>query len=171
MEKTYTAQISEDAPFPSQDPQVVTVPTQSISANPGASTIYGAQVTDDQIIPQRKISNVLVADAFNTKTKKILAEFQFTPSGALQIGDYKQGDQGDIRISPNGIIARDIFGNTTISIDGLDGSAIFAGELRSGTLVSGKVIVGDDNIEIDGITRRMLFYDDNGIPAILIGNG
>jgi hypothetical protein len=105
----------------------------------------------------------------NTKSRKILGEFQFTPSGAIKIGNYQEGVSGEILISPNGIVTKDIHGNVTIGLDGLLGSAVFAGEIQAGSLISGAVAVGDGNILIDGATRRMLFYDANGIPQIVIG--
>ena len=70
---------------------------------------------------------------FNTATKAILSDFSFGVSGALQIGTYVNGVSGDLRISPNGILARNSAGTTTFSIDGTTGNAIFSGSLSAAT--------------------------------------
>ena len=66
-------------------------------------------------------------DAINTALGTIIGEFNFTGSGALQIGEYVNGVSGDIRISPNGILGRDDTGATTFSINGTTGVAVLNG--------------------------------------------
>ena len=121
-------------------------------------------------MPAKKIAQEVISKALNTSTRKILGEFKFTPSGALQIGNYEDGQAGDIRISPGGIVARNLSGETTFSIDGDSGNATFKGIIQAGAVVAGAVQVGDEKILIDGDTRRIIFYDDNGVPVIVIGN-
>ena len=140
------------------------------------STTENGQTTtpstyQEQVLPIKKIATELLSDAINTQTRKIIREFAFAPSGAIQIGNYQDGDTGDIRISPEGIVGRDKFGNTTFSIDGDTGNAIFAGQLQTGTLITGMVLVGDGSIQIDGENVRQVFFDENGVPVIVIGNG
>lgn len=165
-EKVYTPEEIQENPLPGQT-GVVSIAETSPSNKSTQS--YGQTQIEPQLVPTKKIATELLSDNLNTRTRKILSEFQFTPSGAIQIGDYKSGDAGDIRISPGGIIARDKNGNITFALDGDDGSAVFAGNIQAGSLVSGALAVGDGNILIDGATRRMIFFDDNGIPSIIIG--
>lgn len=65
--------------------------------------------------------------AISTATSTILGAFTFGVSGALQIGTYVNGVSGDIRISPTGILGRDINGATTFSINGTTGVAVLNG--------------------------------------------
>lgn len=42
--------------------------------------------------------------------------------------------------------------------------------LAYGQRLFGDIKIGDQNVEIDGKNRRILIYDANGVPAVLIGN-
>lgn len=168
-EKIYTPEVIQENPLPGGDPlSSFAITDQSTNANPTGAPIAPASIKE-QLVPTKKIATELISNNLNTKNRKILGEFQFTPSGAIKIGNYQEGVSGEILISPNGIVTKDIHGNTTIALDGLLGSAVFAGEIQAGSLISGAVAVGDGNILIDGATKRMLFYDANGIPNIIIG--
>ena len=112
----------------------------------------------------------MIGSSLNTRSRKILAEFEFTQSGALQIGKYTEGVTGDIRISPNGIVGRDSSGLTTFAIDATTGDVVFKGSVQAGSVITGVLYVGNNSIVIDGDTRRMVFYDENDVPVILIGN-
>lgn len=164
-EKEYLPDTISENPLPGGTGVASYTVSQNISSN-GPS---GQSTIQEQAVPTRRIATDLISSNLNTTTRKILGEFSFTPSGAIQIGDYKLGISGDIRISPDGIVTRNKQGDVTIGIDGATGNAVFAGEIQAGTLISGAVAVGDGNILIDGATRRMLFYDNNGIPQIVIG--
>jgi hypothetical protein len=163
-EKVYTPAVIDDNPFPNGE--LVDLGTTQSTSN----QTYGAQKITDQSFPTKRIAVELIGTALNTQSRKILAEFEFTKSGALQIGLYESGVSGDVKISPNGIVARDSSGITTFTLDGDTGSATFKGTVQAGTLISGAVAVGDGDILIDGETKRMIFYDENGIPVIIIGN-
>lgn len=163
-DKTYYPEVIADTPLPIQNNADILNSTQSSS-----NGTYSPQTTQDQRVPTKRIAVELLGQALNTRTKKILQAFEFTPSGAIQVGAYTPGVSGDIRISPSGIAARDIAGNNTFVLDGETGDAFFAGILQSGTLVTGQVAVGNDAIHIDGENKRIVFYDDNGIPSIVIG--
>jgi len=132
---------------------------------------YSAQKTKDQSLPTRRIAVELLSSALNTRTKRILGEFEFTPSGAIQVGKYVSGVSGDLRISPNGIAARDESGVYTFAIDAQTGSAVFKGTVQAGTLIGGEVIVGNNTWVIDGDPDkpRIILYNNN-IPEILIGD-
>jgi len=125
---------------------------------------------EDESFPTKKIAVETIGSAINTKSGRIKSLFEFTESGAIQIGTYSPGVNGDIKISPVGIVARNSSGIETIAIDGESGDAVFAGSIQSGTVIAGDVVVGDNAVRIDGENRRMLFYDeDTGNPVILIG--
>lgn len=156
-----------DAPLPQQ------VQGDFSAENPssGGGTLLKPTVIKEQLLPTKKVAVELLSQALNSRSKKILQEFQFNQSGALQIGVFESGVSGDIRISPAGLVARDLAGNQTIAIDGDTGDAFFTGTLRSRSSITGDVIVGDNNIIIDGQNRRMIFYDEStGLPVIVIGN-
>lgn len=168
-EKVYTPEVIQENPLPGGN--VLTsfdATDQSTNVNASGAPIAPASIKE-QLVPTKRIATELLSSNLNTKSRKILGEFQFTPSGAIKIGNYQEGVSGEILISPNGIVTKDTHGNVTIGLDGLLGSAVFAGEIQAGSLISGAVAVGDGNILIDGATRRMLFYDANGIPQIVIG--
>jgi hypothetical protein len=146
-EKVYTPETISDAPFPSEQKSGDLGVTQSVS---GGGQVYGAQKIADQGFPAKRTAVELISSALNTKSKKILAEFEFTESGALQIGKYENGVSGDVRITPNGITARDFTGVTTFALDGTTGSAVFKGSIQSGAVITGEVIVGNNAVVVDG---------------------
>ena len=162
--KVYTPIVIEDTAFPQQGQIEFATTTPS-----SGGTLRPTEI-NDQSIPTKRIAVELLGQALNTRSRKILAEFQFTEMGAIQIGKYTQGVSGDLRISPNGITARNSSGLTTFTLDGDSGDAYFSGTIQAGTVIGGAVAVGDGDILIDGDTKRMIFYDDNGIPQIIIGN-
>ena len=139
------------------------------SSQSSSGGVYSAGKTEDSGFPVKRIAVELMSTALNTKSRKILAEFEFTESGAIQIGKYDNGVSGDLRITPGGITARDKAGITTFAIDGETGSAVFKGSIQSGSLITGEVVVGNNRVILDGDNARMLIYDDDGIPRILIG--
>lgn len=154
-----------DTPLPEQVQQDLT------SSQPSSNGVSQPATTTEYPLPTKKIAVELLSQALNTRSKKILQNFEFTQSGGLQIGVFEAGVSGDIRISPIGLIARDQSGNITVEIDGDTGDAFFTGTLRSSNLISGNVAVGDGNILIDGENRRIVFYDpDTGLPVIVIGS-
>lgn len=162
--KVYTPSEVPDAPFPLEGE--ATFATTGSTSN----ETYTPRETKDQSFPDPRIAYEIIGRSLNTRSKKIMANFEFTKSGALQIGEYTPGVNGDIKISPNGIVARNSLGNETLAIDGETGDAVFAGTIQTGTIISGTVIVGDNTWVITGDpdNPRMLLYN-NGIPEILIG--
>lgn len=155
----------QETPFPQQGVSDYAV-NQSTSSG-GQS--YKPAETKEQTFPAKQHSVDVIGQALNTRTRKILGSYEFTPSGAIRIGDYTQGESGDISISPDGIVARNVGGVQTFALDGDTGDAVFAGQIQTGSIVSGLALLGDGSIEIDGLNKRMVFYE-NGIPVIVIGN-
>jgi len=162
-DKVYTPQVVKDAPFP-QEGEV----DFGVSQSKGKD-IYTPQTTKDQSFPTKRIAVELISNVLNTKSKKILGEFELVDQGAFRVGKYVDGSSGEIAITPNGITAKDSNGETTFGLDGTTGSAVFKGTVQAGTLIGGAVSVGDGDILIDGAKKRMIFYE-NDIPVIVIGN-
>lgn len=163
--KLYTPTEIQDQPFP-QEGEVQLATTQQT-----ANDTYSPKTTKDSGFPDPRIAVELLSQALNTRSKKIIQPFEFTPSGAIQIGKYESGVSGDIRLSPAGIVARNSLGSETFALDGETGDAVFAGTIQTGAIVSGLVIVGNNSIVIDGrdaSAPRFLLYN-NGIPSILLG--
>ena len=144
MDKVYTPEIVPANPFPGGEEPVATQ-TQT------GTDIYTPTTTKPIPLPKKKVAVELLSTALNTRSKKILQEFDLEQSGGIKVGNYEEGVSGDLRITPNGITARNVAGQTTFAIDGSTGDATFAGELRSGTLISGEIILGDGSIVLDDI--------------------
>lgn len=162
-DKVYYPQVIEETPLPQGD--------AAVSYNSSQSTSGGTtqpSTIKDQTPPTKRVAVELIGSSLNTKSKKILGEFQFTQSGAIQVGKYTNGVSGDIKISPSGIVARNQSGITTIAIDGDTGDATFAGTIQAGTLISGSVVVGDNNVIIDG-EQKNIIINDGTYDRILIG--
>lgn len=160
--KEYTPTVIPDQPFP-QEGQPLPVTTQTVSGD-----VYKPETIKEGEFPVKRVAVELLSTALNTRSQKIIKEFQFTESGAIQVGKYQTGVSGDIRISPDGMVARDQAGNTTFAIDGDTGDAVFKGELRSGSLITGQVIVGNNSVIIDG-EKKQIIVNDGATDRILIG--
>lgn len=150
----------QETPFPGEP---IVLPTQE-SRSTGET--HTPRTTKERNFPTRKIAHELLASALNTRSKKILQEFKLEQSGGLQIGDFKQGISGDMRLTPNGQTARNKSGITTFAIDGDTGDAVFAGEIRAGSTIVADTIVNEKASSGNG---RTVYYN-NGIPAIVIGD-
>lgn len=161
-DKVYSPEVIEENPYPAQG-DVTSFATDSDSSS---NQTYGPKETEQQMFPIKRIADELSAVSLNTRTKKILGAFQFTPSGAIQIGDYQNGEYGDIRISPSGILGRNVQGDTTFFLDGETGDAAFKGTLQAGTLVG-----GDNKVQIDSNANggNIAIYDSSGRLSIFIG--
>lgn len=162
--KVYTPTTIEETPLPQEAPLDYAATTPA-TGKAGGQTFSPSTVAD-QPLPKKKIAHELLSTVLNTKSKKILQEIQFTKQGAIQIGDYTEGVSGDIRISPNGVVARDNSGNTTFSLDGDTGDGTFAGTIRAGATIINSNIVTEAASSGNG---RTVYYND-GIPAIVIGD-
>lgn len=134
--KVYEPEIITTYAFPDTEE-----PEETGSTNyEGKKTIAPSKEVD-KIFPPKNIARETIGQALNTRTKKILGDFSFGQVGALSIGNYENGVSGDIRLTPNGITARDLNGNTTFSLDGSTGDAVFKGTIYAGSLVTGSVVI------------------------------
>lgn len=162
-EKVYTPQTIEDQPLPGED-----TTTSSPTSQSSTSVVVSPATIKNQSFPTKRIAHELIGSALNTRSKKILAVFEFTDSGALQIGKYENGVSGDLRITPNGITARDLAGITTFAIDGTTGDAVFKGTIQAESIISGIVSVGNNNVIIDGANKQIIVNDGTN-DRVLIG--
>lgn len=154
-EKVYTPEVIEENPLPGGIEPFV-LPTSS------PKDTYAPTTSKETTVNRKRTAVELLSTSLNTRSRKVLQEFKLEQSGGFQIGNFQEGLSGDMRLTPNGITARDIAGLTTFAIDGTSGNATFAGEIRSGALVTGQVSIGVDG---DG---SLIIYE-NGIPTVLIG--
>ena len=161
-EKVYTPTVIEDSPLPGE----VSIPMVSSGSTSG--DVVKPQKIGENNLPTQRIAVEVIGKSLDTKSRKIIGVFDFTEYGAIHIGKYEYAQSGDIRLSPNGIVARNQNGDTTFALDGDTGDAVFAGQIRSGSLITGQVIVGDNRIIIDGENKQIIIND--GITdRVLIG--
>lgn len=142
--------------------------TDPVTTDSGALTPH---TMVNQIFPLVPVAVETISQSINTATKSILGEFTFESLGAISIGEYKQGVSGEVRISPNGIVATNINGVTTFTLDGTTGNATFAGQLLAGSIVTGLLVVGNNNltISVDGSGHATLLMNDGTNDRLLLG--
>jgi len=136
VEKIYSPDTIENNPLPEQ----IDVP-QFTDAQTSTGGVNTQGSIPDQRIARKRVSRETIASSLNTKSKKILGEFTFTDGGAIRVGEYTPGVSGDLRITPNGLTARNESGITTFAIDGTTGDAVFKGELQAGGIITGDILV------------------------------
>src|SRR3990167_11134916 len=159
-DKNYEPEVTQETPFPGEP---LILPTQSQSSADGN---FAPTTTKEKTMPVKRLAVELLSTALNTRSRKILQEFKLEQSGGIQIGNFKQGISGDMRLTPDGQTARNKSGITTFAIDGDTGDAIFAGQVRSGSTIVADTIVTEQASSGNG---RTVYYND-GIPAIVIGD-
>lgn len=171
--KVYTRQIIAEEPLP-----VIVEEFNPISSSqPSQGDFVSRAKISNQEFPAPKFATEVLSQAINTKSRKILQQFEFTKSGALQIGEYVNGVTGDIKISPDGIVARNKSGVNTIAADGDTGDVTVQGTIRASTfesnnLLTGLIDVGTPGntryVRIDGANNRILINDGSN-DRVLIG--
>lgn len=170
--KVYHQETIKDTAFPQEDGSILDTNQAS------SSGVFSPTEIKDNPFPDLKTANELLSNVLNTKSQKILGEFQFTRYGAIQVGTYEAGKSGDIRISPNGIVARNLSSETTFALDGDTGDATFKGTVRASTFISSNIITGlidvgagvsGAYVRLDGVNNRIIVYDGS-YPRIVIGN-
>ena len=152
-------EVIQDQPFPGIEDDT------NGSYSGGASDSQRVSEHSPREIPERNfpsqvIANQIISDSFDSQSRRILSEYQFGLSGALQIGKYEENVSGDVRISPTGIIGRNLLGETTFTLDAQTGDATFRGTIAAGSVIAGSTEVGNTgNILIDGTNNRILISD------------
>jgi hypothetical protein len=159
-DKVFTPEVIQENPFP-QEPEVSALPSEK---NPTGT--FNPTTSKEPTFPKKRTAVELLSTVMNTRSRQILQEFELSQSGGIKIGDFKSGISGDVRLTPNGITARDIAGITTFAIDGTTGDAVFAGQVRAGSTIVSNTIVTE---EATGGNGRTVYYN-NGVPVIVIGD-
>lgn len=136
-DKVYLPESIKSTPFPNEIEG---------SAKEG-STVTNKKVYQPELslftgFPVSKIVDNVIGISLDTQSRRIKGEFSFDSLGSISIGNYSSGVSGDVKISPNGIVARNSAGDTTFSLDGTTGDATFKGTVASGSVVTGYVQVG-----------------------------
>ncbi len=175
-DKNFEPEIVSENPFPGEVVQPVLSQAQAVGEGN-----YAPTATKEKTFPKKRIAVELLSTALNTRSRKILEEFDLQQSGGFQVGDFKKGISGDLRITPNGLTARDIAGITTLAIDGTTGDAVFKGEVRAGSLVSDAEIEGgsiniNDKFTVDAegnvvVTKGNITVKDDTETTIIDATG
>lgn len=152
---------------------LVTDGTTEASSSKGTSvtTSKTAQVFEppvvDKTLPEVIVARQLLSESMDTQRQRILGSYEFTQTGAIQIGTYIDGESGDVRISGTGILGRDENGVTTFSLDATTGDATFLGTVAAGSFIAGSVGTSAQ-VTLDGANNRILVNDGTN-DRILIG--
>lgn len=157
--KVYKPTVIEDNPFPDQKEDSLNTSQKT------SNDEYQNKTIADQKVNRLPPAKELISMALNTISKKITQAFKFTQQGAIQIGNYLNGTTGDIRISPDGITARNVDGETTFALDGTTGDASFKGEVQAGSILTGGVTITDESgttiIDGGGLVSTASFSSDS----------
>lgn len=161
-EKVYTTEVITETPFPTDQTQV----TQQADSLPSGT--YSTTVVKERPLPKPRVAAELIGQALNTRSKKVLQEFDLESSGGFKVGNFEEGVSGDLRITPNGLTARDQSGITTFAIDGTTGDAVFKGTIQAGSLIADSIVTGllEVGYPDDG---QIIVYDSSGLARVLIG--
>ena len=161
-DKVYEPEVIVENPFPGEDSTIPITQTQS----PG---VFTATTTKPTFVPKKKIAYELLSTALNTRSRKILQEFELQQSGGFQIGTFENGISGDLKITPNGITARDISGISTFAIDGTTGDATFRGQVQAAdfTVIDENGLVSLSAFDNESIT---LTNTENIVLSTISGN-
>jgi hypothetical protein len=160
--KVYEPEKITDTPLPEQ-----TEGSSVSETNPSSGGVYSPTIIDERSIPAKRTASELISTSLNTKSKKILGEFEITQQGALQIGKYQNGVSGDVRITPLGIVARNKSGLITLSVDAETGDAVFKGSIQAGSIFAGDSAVTIEEDNGHGVIK----FKEDGKTAILLGWG
>lgn len=154
-------QTVSDTPFPGE------AVTSTTSDQPSGAGVSAPTTTKGNSFPIKKVAVELLSTALNTRSRKVLGEFTLEDKGAFRVGKYVNGVSGEVAMTPSGITAKSTSGNTTFAIDGETGNATFGGELQSGSVITGLIVVGNNRLVLDGEAGRITVNDGvNNIIAI-----
>jgi hypothetical protein len=168
-DKIYIPESIEQQPFPTTGESVVVAEPSTASTTKATDTVYTPKEEPQRKNPEKVVAVETISASLDTQGRRILGAYEFGVLGAIQVGTYVAGISGDLKISPDGIVARNKSGVTTFSLDGTTGDATFKGSISAGSVIVGAVDVGGSNIQIDGANNRIMIYDDAGTPRIILG--
>lgn len=116
--------------------------TTGTNSDSGIGDIPTPQTLSDISIPQGFNATEVIAESLDTQARAIKGNYTFEQMGALEIGQ--------ILISPSGIVAEDLSGNPTVTIDADTGNATFKGTVAAGSIVTGYIQVGGAAGDVNG---------------------
>lgn len=125
--KEYTSPVVQDTPFPQSGEQ-----NNSESGGGVSGGSVSSPTVKDTPFPIKTVARELISTVLNTASKTIEDIFTFTQMGAIQMGKFVQSISGEIKISPNGILARNKDGLTSFFLDAITGDAYFQGTVTAG---------------------------------------
>lgn len=146
-DKVYVQEIVNETPFPGDSLILPQSPTPN-----GQSGNYTPSKVTDRLFPIKRTSVELLSQALNTRSKKVLQEFELQDSGGFRIGKFREGISGDVSLTPNGLVARNLAGLTTFVLDGDTGDATF-----KGTVQAEDFVIADEN----GLVSASVFQSDS----------
>lgn len=136
-DKVYYPEVIEENPFPGENqPPMESASASATVSTPkggGESIAKGKPATKGKW-PQSIIAHDTISRNLNTRSRKIMGEFELVDSGGLRVGKYANGVSGELILTPAGITARNMEGDTTFAIDGTTGNVVFAGEIQGGSI-------------------------------------
>lgn len=132
-DKVYTPEVINQTPFPGE-PQPFPITTTQPTG------VYSPGKAPNKNFLKLQYADELLSTTLNTRSKKILGNFDLESKGGFQIGDFTEGVNGDIRITPAGITARNKAGITTLTVDGDTGDVALLGTVKASGF-----IVADEN--------------------------
>jgi hypothetical protein len=154
-----------DQPIPLLD-GTVSIATGSSSDTTSSSDVETPSTVKDQVIAPPLVAVETISQSLDTKTRAIKGVYTFEQLGAIIVGLLGSGT-GQITISPDGIIAQDVSGNTTFALSGVDGSAVFKGTIQASSFIAGAVELGSANVILDGANARIIINDGTNDRIIL----
>ena len=113
--------------------------SSTVSSGSGGDGEYSNPVMPDVVFPTLKIAREVISTTLDTRSKQILGAYSFGQMGAIQIGVYELGVSGDIRITPDGFVARNTAGENTIAIDGETGDLVLKGTILAGSVIAAEL--------------------------------
>lgn len=129
--------------------------------NTYTTKVYTPVSEVDKNYPSRIVAHETLSQTLDTRTKKIKGEYSFSKEGAITVGGYVAGESGEISISPDGIVAKNVNGENTVAIDGTTGDATFKGQVKAGSFIS------DGDVTIRGTGAYVV--DDGTYNVLRLG--
>jgi hypothetical protein len=136
------------------------------------SNISSPSTVEDSSLPVKVTAHETIASSLNTKSQKILGEYTFAGQGAIRIGEYTNGVSGDIRITPNGITARNSAGITTFILDGDSGDATFRGTILAGSVIAAEIqgdLIVANSIDVSKLDVTQLSSISSNLGTVTAG--
>lgn len=111
----------------------------TVSSGSGGDGEYKTPEISEVIFPTLKIAREVISNTLDTRSKQILGAYTFGQMGAIAIGVYEAGISGDIRITPDGLVARNSAGEETIAVDGQTGDLVLKGTILAGSVIAAEI--------------------------------